>query len=75
MGYDIVEFESLFEDKSIEWITTAGTDGLLESIESRTDFAISDEDFKAFIDWYLAFSQKRELLGATNHLLFICRKK
>lgn len=74
-GYDIVEFESLFENKSVEWITTAGTDGFPEPIEARTDFAISDEDFKAFIDWYLAFSQKRELLGATNHLLYICRKK
>ena len=25
--------------------------------------------------WYLAFSEKRELLGSTNHLLYICRKQ
>ena len=25
-------------------------------------------------EWYLAFSEKRELLGNTNHLLYICRK-
>ncbi|NMD38815.1 MAG: class I SAM-dependent methyltransferase [Christensenellaceae bacterium] len=74
-GYDIVEFESLFEDKPVEWITTTGTDGLLEAIEARPDFAISDEDFKAFTDWYMIFSEKRELLGSTNHLLYICRKK
>ena len=73
-GYDIVEFEQLFDGKPVEWITTTGVDGLLEPIENRPDFLIPDEDFEAFVAWYLAFSEKRELLGATNHLLYICRK-
>ncbi|MCR5793907.1 MAG: class I SAM-dependent methyltransferase [Solobacterium sp.] len=74
-GYDITEFEALFQDKPVEWITTAGTDGLVEAIEERSDFSMSDEDFQAFAEWYLAFCEKRELLGMTNHLLYICRKK
>ena len=73
-GYDVVEFEQLFEGKPVRWITTTGTDGLLEAVEDRPDFAISDEDFQALAKWYLAFSEKRELLGNTNHLLYICRK-
>lgn len=73
-GYDVTEFEGLFADKSVEWITTTGVDGLLEPIEMRPDFSIPDEDFKAFAEWYLTFSEKRELLGSTNHLLYICRK-
>lgn len=73
-GYDVTEFERLFDDKPVEWVTTAGTDGLLEPIEMREDFCIPDEDFEAFANWYLAFSERRELLGATNHLLYICRK-
>ena len=73
-GYDVVEFEKLFEDKPVQWITTTGTDGLLEPIEKRPDFEIKEEDFQTFADWYLAFSEKRELLGSTNHLLYICRK-
>ena len=74
-GYDVAEFEGLFREKPVEWITTAGVDGLLEPIEKRPDFYLSDEDFKAVADWYLAFSEKRELLGSTNHLLYICRKR
>ncbi|MBE7005292.1 MAG: class I SAM-dependent methyltransferase [Ruminococcaceae bacterium] len=74
-GYDVVEFEKLFEHKPVTWITTAGVDGLLEPIEKRPDFDIPEEDFGAFVDWYMAFSEKRELLGCTNHLLYICRKK
>ena len=74
-GYDVTEFERLFAEKPVEWITTAGVDGLLEPIEKRGDFALSDEDFEAMADWYLSFSEKRELLGSTNHLLYICRKR
>ena len=74
-GYDVAEFEGLFADKPVERIATTGTDGLLEPIEDRPDFALSDEDFDQLLDWYLAFSEKRELLGMTNHLLYICRKR
>ena len=74
-GYDVTEFENLFHDKSVEWITTTGVDGLVEPIEERPDFSMSDEDFNALARWYLAFSEKRELLGTTNHLLYICRKQ
>ena len=74
-GYDVTEFEELFQKKPVEWITTTGVDGLLEPIEKRPDFSLSDEDFKALAEWYLAFSEKRELLGTTNHLLYICRKR
>lgn len=73
-GYDVSEFEQLFANKPTEKITVAGTDGLLEPIEGRVDFCIKEEDFPAFADWYLAFAEKRELLGCTNHLLYICRK-
>ena len=73
-GYDVTEFEKLFEGKPVQWLATTGTDGILEPIEDRLDFEISDQDFQTFIAWYLAFSEKRELLGHTNHLLYICRR-
>lgn len=43
-------------------------------MEKRPDFLITDEDFDTFVAWYLHFAEKRELLGKTNHLLYICRK-
>ncbi|MCR5671687.1 MAG: GNAT family N-acetyltransferase [Butyrivibrio sp.] len=74
-GYEVDEFEKLFEGKPVTWITTTGVDGLVEPVERRPDFDISEEDFEKLAAWYLAFSEKRELLGSTNHLLYICRKK
>lgn len=74
-GYDITEFEALFKEKDVEHITTAGVDWVLEAIQPRSDFSFSDEDFEKFKRWYLAFAENREMLGATNHLLYICRRK
>ena len=74
-GYDVAEFEELFTKKPVDRLTTAGVDGLLEPIEGRPDFFLTDDDFESLAKWYLNFSEKRELLGNTNHLLYICRKR
>ena len=73
-GYDISEFEDLFKTKNVTYITTTGVDGLIEPVEHRADFSISEYDFKKLSDWYMSHSEKRELLGNTNHLLYICKK-
>lgn len=73
-GYDISEFEDLFKTKNVTCITTTGVDGFIEPVEHRADFSISEDDFKKLSDWYMSHSEKRELLGNTNHLLYICKK-
>ena len=50
-------------------------DTILELARKRTDFVMSDEDFETFAKYHLAFCEKRELLGASSHLLYVCRKK
>jgi len=74
-GYDIVEFEELFEEKEIEYLSTVAADTILELARKRTDFVMSDEDFEAFAKYHLATCEIRELLGSSSHLLYICRKK
>ena len=68
------EFERLFDGKPVEHMTTAAMDGPLEAIEKRPDFSVSEKDFDSLAAWHLAFAEKRELLGGSNHLLYICRK-
>lgn len=74
-GYDIVEFEQLFKEKNVEYITTVAADSVLELAEGREDFGMSEEDFKAFAGYHLAICEKREMLGCSSHLLYICKKK
>ena len=74
-GYDIAEFEALFAEKEVEYISTVAANTILELARKRTDFVMSDEDFEAFAKYHLATCEKRELLGASSHLLYICKKK
>lgn len=74
-GFDVCEFEALFADKPVEHITTVATDNVLEIAERRADFSMTDEDFEAFADYQLHICEKREMLGNSSHLLYICKRK
>ncbi len=74
-GFNVDEFEALFNDMPVEWITTAATDGILQLAEGRKDFTMSDDEFEAFTKYHLHHCEKRELLGCSSHLLYICKKQ
>ncbi len=74
-GYDIAEFERLFDGYAVEHLATAATDGILELAEGRNDFTMSDQAFEAYADYHLARCENRTLLGCSSHLLYVCRKK
>lgn len=73
-GFDICEFEELFSNKAINYITTVAVDNVLEIAEARPDFAMTDDDFHIFTEYQLNICEKREVLGSSSHLLYICRK-
>ena len=73
-GYDVDEFEALFRDKPVSHIHTVAADGMLELAEGRSDFSMTDEDFRLFSAYHLLHCEKRELLGSSAHLLYVCRK-
>ncbi len=74
-GYEVPEFEDLFRDEPVEHLATVAADTVLEIAEDRVDFEMSDEAFAEFLKYHLARCEKRELLGASSHLLYICRKE
>lgn len=74
-GFDICEFEELFAGKETDYITTVAVDNVLEIAERRDDFTMTDEDFKAFAEYQLQICEKREMLGNSSHLLYICKKR
>ena len=74
-GYDIEEFEALFDKFPVTRLTTAAANGILELASRRVDFSLTDEDFPRWAQYHLATCEKRELLGHSSHLLCICRKQ
>lgn len=74
-GYDVAEFEALFQEKNVAPIALAAADTMLQQAEMRSDFRMTDEEFDLFAKYHLATCEKRELLGSSSHLLYICKKK
>lgn len=74
-GYDTAAFEALFAGRNVDHLTTAAASGMLELAEGRADFAMSDEDFRAFAAYHLHWCRQRELLGMSSHLLYAARKR
>ncbi len=73
-GYDITEFEQLFDTHPVEYLSTVAADGILELAEGRADFKMSDAEFEQFVRYHLSICEKRELLGSSSHLIYICKK-
>lgn len=73
-GYDIAEFEELFTEFPCDHLTTAAADGILELASGRGDFDLPEEEFEAWVQYHLSTCEKRELLGHSSHLLYICRR-
>lgn len=73
-GYDVAEFEALFIEKQVKHLNTVAVNSILELAEGRSDFAMSDEELDAFAKLWLTLCEKRELLGTSGHLLYICKK-
>ena len=46
-GFNVEEFENLFIGKNVDHITTAATDGMLESAQERSDFKLTDHDLNS----------------------------
>ena len=74
-GFDISEFEALFDGKPVRKIALAGTDSVLELAKQMNGFSLPDEEFEAFVRDHLHTCEIRELLGSHSHLLHICRKQ
>ncbi len=74
-GYDVTEFEQLLDIYDVQHLTTVAVDGILELTEERSDFKMSDEEFELLLDYHLKVCEKRELLGSSSHLLYVCRKE
>lgn len=73
-AFEVEEFESLFKNKQTQFLTTVATDGVLELAEKRADFKMTDHDFKLYVKYHLRNCERRELLGSSSHLLYICKK-
>ena len=74
-GYEVRDFEKLWDGQPTVHIATAAADGILELAQGRADFSMTDDDFERYALYHLNFCERRELLAASSHLLYICGRQ
>ncbi len=74
-GYTLQEIDELFCHRNLGHSATVATDGMLELAEGRSDFYMSDDDFRMFSAYHIMHCQDPELLGLSSHLLYCCYKR
>ena len=72
--FKLNEAKQMIEDDDIEIKEMIASDGFAEVLSKYLD-EMTEESFKNYLDWHLSHCKDPETLGATNHLLFVCKNK
>lgn len=64
--------ETLKQEK-LKIVRKIGSSGFSEILQDKIN-EMSELSYERYLDWHLAHCDKEELLGASNHYLFVCKK-
>lgn len=72
--FTLAECIAMLEMENLTITRKIATSGFSELLQKQID-NMSDLSYERYIDWHLAHCDKEELLGASNHYLFVCKTK
>lgn len=72
--FKVDEARQMIKDEGIEIKEIIASDGFAEVLSKPLD-EMTEESFENYLEWHLSHCKDPETLGATNHLLFICKNK
>lgn len=72
--FKVNEARKMIEDEGIETKEIIASDGFAEVLSEKLE-EMTEESFENYLDWHLSHCKDPETLGATNHLLFVCKNK
>lgn len=71
--FTVPECRAMLEVEGLRILHAVASDGFSELMAERIN-AMDDEDYRQYLRWHEMICEKEELLGASNHLLFVCRR-
>lgn len=72
--FKVNEARKMIENEDIEIKEIIASDGFAEVLSKYLE-KMTEESFKNYLNWHLSHCKDTETLGATNHLLFVCKNK
>ena len=73
-SFRVNEFKEMMEQYDINYITQVATDGMADQQKEVVD-NLSKEEFDMYMKYHLATCEREDLMGYSNHVLYLGRKK
>ena len=73
-AFYIDEFEDIMKPKNVEELHMVATDGMSHHIKETIDF-LDDYEFNEWVKYHLTTCERRDLMGYSNHMLYIGKKR
>ena len=72
-AFYIEEFKNIMKEFNVQHLNNITTDGMSEHLAEKID-ALTEEEFKVWVDYHLSTCEREDLQGYSNHMLYICKK-
>jgi len=69
----ISEFKEIMSKYNVELINNVATDGIANIISDKLN-ALTEEEFKVWVNYQLSICEREDLQGYSCHMLYICKK-
>lgn len=69
----VEEFDNMMKDFSVKKLCEIAVDGLSESLSDYIN-ELSEEEYKVWLDYHFKNCERKDLMGYSSHVLYICEK-
>ena len=69
----VEEFDNMMKDFPVKNLCEVATDGLSESLSDYIN-ELSEEEYKVWLDYHFKNCERKDLMGYSSHVLYICEK-
>ena len=73
-SFRVDEFKKMLEQFNVDYLKQVATDGMSHHLKEYVDDLI-EEEFKVWVDYHLATCEREDLMGYSNHMLYLGRKR
>lgn len=70
----VQEFRNKMKNYHVKFLNNVATDGIASIINSDLEY-LDDDEFEEWINYHLATCERKDLIGYSSHVLFICEKE
>lgn len=72
--YKVSDFQKMMDRYNVNKLNDVATDGVSQ-ILSESINSLNDEEFNSYVDYHIKNCERKDLIGYSGHVLYICEKE